>query len=988
LFKKLHWFLARGVEMKRDRPPTLSMLPRALCRIALAALLISGVGNAQEERLPWTTSQVQGTPEPPSAYRIERAFPNLTFAAPLDFVRLPGTKRSIVVEQRGRLFTIPDDENCAQPDLLADLKTFDREVVECYGVACHPRFTENRQLFVWVNFDLHGKPTRDDATRIIRFHVSSEDPPHLEIESAQPIFSWLGGGHNGVNLRFGPDGMLYISTGDAASPDPPDALGTGQNIGDLLSSVLRIDVDHADAGKPYAIPKDNPFVHQPGARGEVWAYGFRNPWRLSFDANSGALWVGDVGWELWEMIYRVERGGNYGWSITEGGRQDVRPDRPRGPTPILPPAWAHPHEEAASITGGEVYHGKKFPELEGQFIYGDWQVGTFWSLRQKPDGTFENRELCRSTLLPGGFGTTADGELIVCDQGGGALWRFARNPDAGTQTKFPRKLSATGIFRDVAKQIPAQGVYKYEVNLPRWADHAVGERWVAFPGTEQMTLAKKELGVMPAGRWVFPRDAVLVKTYTIETTVGDASTRRRIETQLLHYDGQQWAAYSYRWNDAQTDAELIDARGSESVLAINDPAAPGGVRQQTWRYFSRAECLRCHNLWDNFAPGFSPVQLDCANPDGREPQLNRLIRLGLAAPPPQKSVNPYAHEQSLEARARLYLHSNCSTCHRFGGGGSVPTFMNIETPIAEAKLLGTKPVQGDLGLTDARVIAPGDPARSALLYRMTTSGRGHMPYLGGKLVDDSGVLLLRDWIASMTRQEDLLASTRDKRAADESALARGKTGEVSAIDSLLSSSTGALSVALALVDGSLKEPARARAITLGSALPDPLRRDLFERFLPESQRRKTIGPNPQIEMLLSLSGDVARGKILFTALCATCHRARDTGVNFGPDLTHIAAKYDRRTLVDQIVHPSKVIDPAWQIATITLENDESLSGFVSATNDANLTLKLPGGAERVIAKSTIKKNESQRVSLMPEALLDGLSKEEAADLLRFVFDLK
>src|SRR6185503_9824449 len=167
-------------------------------------------------------------------------------------------------------------------------------------------------------------------------------------------------------------------------------------------------------------------------------------------SKTGQLWVGDVGWELWEMIDRVERGGNYGWSITEGTRQDVRPDRPRGPTPILPPVVAHSHEEAASITGGEVYYGKRLPDLAGSYIYGDWQFGTFWALR---DGVV--RELCRSTLLPAGFGVTKDGELLILDHGSGGIWRFEQNPNADMPSQFPRKLSDTGLFSDLAKQTPS-----------------------------------------------------------------------------------------------------------------------------------------------------------------------------------------------------------------------------------------------------------------------------------------------------------------------------------------------------------------------------------------------------------------------------------------------------------------------------------------------------------------------------------------------------
>ena len=191
------------------------------------------------------------------------------------------------------------------------------------------------------------------------------DPPRCDPKSEKVLITWLAGGHNGGDLHFGNDGYLYISTGDGASPNPPDRSNTGQDISDLLSSILRIDVDHEDKDRPYAIPADNPFIKTPKARPEVWAYGFRNPWRMSFDRPTGDLWVGDVGWELWEMIYRVKRGGNYGWSVMEGP-QAVRPESKRGPTPILPPNLAFPHTEAASITGGYVYRGNKLKELQGR----------------------------------------------------------------------------------------------------------------------------------------------------------------------------------------------------------------------------------------------------------------------------------------------------------------------------------------------------------------------------------------------------------------------------------------------------------------------------------------------------------------------------------------------------------------------------------------------------------------------------------------------
>lgn len=951
-------------------------------RLAPLLWLLLGAALAAAERMPWTASRVHGSPEPPAPYRVERAFPKLTFALPLDAVRIPGTERLVIVEQRGRLFSFPNDESCEQADLFGDLKQFERETVECYGIAFHPRFAENRFVFVWINLDLRGKPNREEGTRIVRFRVAAESPPQLDLASGETIFMWLGGGHNGGNLRFGPDGMLYISTGDAATPDPPDPLATGQDISDVLSSVLRIDVDRADAGKAYAIPKDNPFAATPGARGEVWAYGFRNPWRLSFDAKTGALWVGDVGWELWEMIYRVERGGNYGWSITEGGRQDVRPDRARGPTPILPPVAAHSHEEAASITGGDVYYGKRLPELTGAYIYGDWQLGTFWALR---DGA--GRELCRSTLMPVGFGVAPDGELLICDQGGGGLWRLARNPDAGKPSQFPRKLSETGLFNDVSKQTPSPGVVPYAVNAERWADHGTGERWIAIPGSENVSIAKKDLGVMAAGRWVFPNDTVFTKTYSLEMERGNPATRRRVETQLLHYDGQQWAAYSYRWNDAQTDADLVPSRGADAAFEVKDAAAPGGVRRQTWRYFSRAECLRCHNMRENFAPGFSVVQLDRAASDAAGNQLDRLHQLGLA-PVGGKPAKPDADHGAVETRARFYLHANCATCHRQHGGGAVPSWMNIDAPLASARLIGTKPVQGDLGLPEARVIAPGNPARSALLYRMTTAGRGHMPYLGGKLIDDGGIMLVRDWIAGMEGERDLPAAVAQQRESEAKALARLIAGDTTLLEKLLATSSGALSVALAVIDGSLQGDLRAQAIAQGSALPDPLRRDLFERFLPEEQRRQVLGPEIHPETILARQGDAARGKPLFVAVCAACHRAGETGIDFGPDLTRIAAKYDQAKLLEQILKPASVIEAPWHLTTVTLKSGETVSGFNTAAGGPDLVLKLAGGITRFIPAAQVEKTNMERISLMPEGLLQNLTAQEAADLLEFLSSLK
>lgn len=967
-----------------------STFPRFFAFSLAAALAALAADSPAPARVPWTTSAVRGSPEPPPPYRVERAFPQLTFIQPVDVAVIPGTDRLVVVEQGGKLRSFRTDEGTAAADLFGDISRFDRELSETYAITFHPRFAETRFAYVLALAKQPGVRNLEHGTRIVRFKVTAEAVPRLDHASGQVIITWLQGGHNGGNLRFGPDGMFYFGAGDAGPAEPPDPTVTGQDISDLLGSILRIDVDHPDAGLAYGIPHDNPFVGVPGARGEVWAYGLRNPWRITFDPKSGELYAGDVGWQLWEMVYRIQRGGNYGWSLTEGGRQDVRPDRLVGPTPVLPALAVHSHEEAASITGGEFYHGNRLPGLRGAYLYGDWQTGIFWSLRTDGDRVIEQRELCRTPLSPVSFGVEADGELLICDYAAGGLWRFAANPAAGTMPAFPRVLSATGLFASVENQTPSPGVVPFEINAPRWADHATAERWAAFPGEGRVTLATTRLGVMPIGRWVFPDNTVLAKTYSLELERGNPATRRRIETQLLHYDApsQQWGAYSYRWNAAQTDAELVASRGDETVFEVKDAAAPGGVVRQTWRFQSRAECLRCHNQTVNFAAGFNALQLDRPVTGAAGRQIDALQAAGLARVEP-RMADPHGETGSLEVRARSYLHANCSTCHRFNGGGSANLLLNVDLPLKEAKLVDETPVQGDLGLPDARVIAAGDPARSTLLYRMATEGRGHMPYLGSRLVDPRGLLLVRDWIASLRSDTaEVSPTTAAQRTMERKAINALRRGDTGAIPSLLATGSGALSAALALMEGGLPPPVRAAVIAQGTALTDPLRRDLFERFLPMDQRRQVLGTTFDQKALSAKIGDAARGRVVFTASCAACHRANGAGVDFAPDLSHIGAKWDRAALLEQIVAPNAIVDPAWQLATVELKGGGVKSGFITARDGATLTLRIAGGTTDRIPIAQIVQTSATRTSLMPEGLLQNLTAAEAADLITFLAGLK
>ena len=180
-----------------------------------------------------------------------------------------------------------------------------------------------------------------------------------------------------------------------------------------------------------------------GARPEVWAYGFRNPWRMSFDRQTGELFVGDVGWELWESVHRVESGGNYGWSAMEGP-QPIKSE-PVGPTPIHPALIELPHTIACSVTGGLVYRGKKFPDLRGAYVFGDWETRRLWAVRFEGDRTKEMAEIARPSVRFVAFSENQEGELYFLDQDGGTVHTLEKD-DAGRNADFPTTLSETGLF--------------------------------------------------------------------------------------------------------------------------------------------------------------------------------------------------------------------------------------------------------------------------------------------------------------------------------------------------------------------------------------------------------------------------------------------------------------------------------------------------------------------------------------------------------------
>lgn len=948
-------------------------------------------------RVPFTSSRIVSTPEPPSPFITERAFPELKFASPVDLSDAPGTPRLFIVEQGGKVFSFDPQQAPAQAHLTADLKNIFPDLTALYALTFHPQFEQNRYCYLCVIF----KPEDPRGSRISRFTMTQSDPPTIDPQSELPLIEWLSGGHNGCCLKFGPDGYLYISTGDASAPSPPDGLVTGQNLTDLLSCILRIDVDHPTAGLNYSIPPDNPFVNIPQARGEIYAIGFRNPWRMSFDPRNGDLWVGDVGWERWELLFNVVRGGNYGWSIMEGS-QTVRSADERGPIPISPPVIELPHSEAASITGGLVYRGQRIPELQNCYLYGDWETGKFWSLKYEQGKILEHRELVDTTIRPISFAEDRDRELYILDYGAGGIHRFAPNPRRDQPSNFPHQLSRTGLFTDIPSLTPAPGVIPYQIAAEPWQDGLVATRWAALPGLESSDLHNDPNATFK-NPLAYPEQSIFVKTISLPGPSPD-QPGRRIETQVLHIHEGFSRGYSYRWTDDQTDAELVDAAGEEIPLRWTDPVE-GKEHSIRHRLHSRAECARCHNQWTSFVIGFTPAQLDrqVSLAGKSASQLDLLRHWKLFTPQAidqttARLVDPYdSSAGTLDQRARSYLDVNCAGCHRMSGGGSTNIELIVQHPLDKTKLISQPPLQGSLGLYHGEIVAPGDPYRSVLFYRLAKTGTGHMPHIGTRDVDPNGLTLIHDWIKQLPPAKSPETGADIRRVEDATATrltdpALTAEQALPLIDRLLESSRGALRLSYELSAGKLPTSLTPNIVQRGTAHPEPVIRDLFERFLPEDQRVARLGSGFPPEQLLAIPGDAARGRELFTTgrhiVCRNCHKIGDIGTEVGPALSLIGRKHTREKLLQELIEPSRTIEQKYLTYVAELKSGMVHSGILISRTPDRVLLKNIRGELLDHPASEIESLTPQPTSLMPEDLLRDLPPQEAADLIEYLSSLK
>lgn len=716
-------------------------------------------------------------PVPPLyGYSSANALGSMTFTAPVAIVSPPGeTNRLFIVEQIGRIVVIT---NLANPTRTVFMDISARLLFNgeqgLLGLAFHPGYLTNRYFYV---FYVTSGTRRDQLSR---FEISPSDPNQGLTNSEVVLISQPDdfSNHNAGDLHFGADGYLYVSLGDEGGAD--DTGANSQRIDkDFFSAIMRLDVDkrpgslaptpHASIIAPtnYAIPSDNPFVGATtfnglaltgNVRTEFWAVGLRNPWRFSFDPVTGWLYCGDVGQGAREEVDVIVKGGNYGWSYREGYIQGPRTGPPVGFNPI-PPILDYPRSGSSttnvgySVTGGVVYRGNRFPELNGAYIFGDYGSGNIWAARY--DGSVTtNVPFAQLFADPGvaAFGIDpSNGDLLYADVAEGIIKRLNSSPISGTP--IPPTLFFTGAFTNLntltsplTPLTPNAGVVPYDVNVPFWSDNARKTRWFFMP-TNGATI-----GFNANGNWSFPGGMAWIKHFDLEMTNGVPSSAKRLETRILVKTTNNVYGVTYRWGNSLTNATLVPDAGLDEAFTISDG---GTTRTQIWHYPSRTECVICHTPIGGYAVGFNTEQLnrDFDFGGGATNQIAALSRAGYFS----SSVNnihslralasPTDESASLEWRVRSYLSANCAQCHQPGGSGLGNWNANITNLTVNAGLIhGTLINNG--GSTNNRVVVPGVISNSMLLTRIATRGPGQMPPLDSTLPDASAINLLSAWITN------------------------------------------------------------------------------------------------------------------------------------------------------------------------------------------------------------------------------------------------
>jgi uncharacterized repeat protein (TIGR03806 family) len=674
---------------------------------------------------------------------LEQVFAGVgSFSSPLAMLQEPhSTARWYVVQQTGIVYVFDNQPAVTSRrqfiNLTSQIAGNGSDERGLLGMAFHPDYPANPR--VYLSFTANAGSQL--VSRIVEYQTRDAGQT-LDATTGQVILqvNQPESNHNGGNIAFGPDGFLYIGLGDGGGGgDAHGSIGNGQRLSTLLGKMLRIDVNGTTGATRYAIPAGNPYAGGAVCNNdtgtftancpEIYAYGFRNPWRWSFDTGSGELWVGDVGQNAWEEVDRVVMGGNYGWRCREGAHA-FNGTCGANAGSAMEPIAEYDHSQGSSITGGVVYRGRAIPALTGRYVFGDFSSGRIWHVARNAAPTQQFTAGFNSGLSISSFAQDAGGEIYVVNIGG-TLHRLRAGSASGRV--IPAQLSATGCVSTSNATQPAAGLIPYSPNAPFWSDGAVKSRFLALPDGQRITVGAD-------GDFDFPNGSVLMKNFRIGTQL--------VETRLfMRHDNGEWAGYTYEWNAQGTDATRVV--GGKTVQ----------VAGQSWLFPSEAQCLVCHTAAAGRALGLEQSQLNGSityGISGRTAnQLETLNAIGMLAPALTQPAaqlpvmpDPFGTAGTLTERARSYLHTNCSHCHRPGGGTPVGMDLRYTTPLANTNACEVAPARS-LGVANARLIAVGGTdaaSRSLIVLRPNRTDVDSMPPLQPRVADAAGVALLASWV--------------------------------------------------------------------------------------------------------------------------------------------------------------------------------------------------------------------------------------------------
>jgi uncharacterized repeat protein (TIGR03806 family) len=653
------------------------------------------------------------------SYSFTPAFPSLSaMSQPISLKQVPNDDSTWVAALReGQLVSFANVSTATTVSTVLDIRSQVTTAGEfgLTGFAFHPNYPSDNRVFV-----LYNDSNQSGRSTLSVFDVNTTN---LTASNEQVLLTLNqpATNHNGGDMHFGADGNLYIAFGDGGAN-----ANTAQDLTVLHGSMIRIDV----SGSDYSVPADNPFNTGQGrcTTGsstsncpEIYAYGFRNPWRLGFDSVTGDFWLGDVGESTFEEVDRIISGGNYGWPIMEAN--SCFNSSSCDMTGLQLPITQYGRSTGVSVVGGYVYRGTSLPDLVGQYIFGDVFSGSVFNIpsNSTPGSSFAN--LTSSGVTLGSLAQDNNGEIYALNLGasgvGDAIYRLT---GTGSSVTMPMNLSDTGCFNVNSKTAP-QGVIAYQVNSALWSDSAEKNRFFALPDNTNIT-------VNTEGDFIFPDGTILIKHFLAGTSY--------LETRLMILFADGWRGYSYEWNTGQTEATLL----------TDGKTVDAGTFTHTIP--SRSQCFQCHTSAANFSLGLESIQQSYEDSDLNANFMEFMNQLYLSSTVDYSQLDALVSlddsSASLAARARSYLHSNCSGCHRPGSSASLID-LRYSTALADTDACDVNATLGDFGFPGAKRIDPGNAAQSTLLLRMQTLNDSlRMPPLASNVVDDTAVSVVSDWI--------------------------------------------------------------------------------------------------------------------------------------------------------------------------------------------------------------------------------------------------